>query len=94
MRRGCRWGDEERAAAKPRGQEEREEGRGTGGERGGTRRGRAGLALPSAAAGHKGSNSLLLVSYDGNRIFFFNVKYLAEDLSTYSSSIIHSTNIY
>jgi len=26
--------------------------------------------------------------------FFFNVKYLAEDLSTYSSSIIHSTNIY
>ena len=31
--------------------------------------GRDGLALPSAAAGHKGSNSLLLASYGGNRIF-------------------------
>lgn len=31
VRRGFRWGDEERAAAKPRGQEERGEGRGGAG---------------------------------------------------------------
>lgn len=92
-RRDCRRGGEGRAAAKGRGQEGRGEGQGTGGERGGT--GRAGAALHCRLLLRDRKTLiafyLLLMVEIG---FFFNVKYLTEDLSTHSSSSIHSTNIY